>query len=940
MRQPDQGCLSHGGEAGAILRAIDWSVHPLGLPSTWPLSLQSTVRTILASRFPMMLHWGPDYITFYNDAYIPSLGEEHPRGLGRSVHEHWPAVAQRLQPVWNRVLAGESVQLEDAEYTVQRGSKLVHGYFTHGHSPVWNDAGEIEGILLIVTETTSRVMAERDLTLTNARLSDQVDALRTSEAQFRTFAQAVPNHVWTAPPDGALDWFNDRVYDYAGVAAGQLDGDGWTTLVHPDDLEAAAARWSAALASGAPYEAEFRLRRADGVFRWHIARAVPIRGADGEITRWIGTNTDIEDQKTATETLTHLNATLEQQVAERTADRNRLWQLSTDIMLVARFDGVILAVNPASSAVLGWDEGELVGTNLLDLAHPDDLDRIAEAAASLLNGMALSRFDNRYRHKDGSYRWIAWSAVPGGGVISAVGRDFTAEKAQAEALERSEARIRSIFDTSYQYQGLMTPEGILLDANPASLTGIEARLEDVVGRPFWDTPWFTGTSGLPEQIKAAVPLVASGQRFRREFAIDLPTGRRIFDYSMRPVFNSAGEVIAIVPEAMELTERRSAEEQLRQSQKMEAIGQLTGGIAHDFNNLLTGITGSLEMIRRRLDGTDQDGIGRYMDAASAAAQRAAALTHRLLAFARRQSLDTRPSDVNALVADLEDMLHRTLGQSVRLQTELATDLWPALTDANQFENALLNLAINARDAMPDGGQLTIRTANTSLDEAYAREHNDAVAGEYVEVSVSDTGAGMSAEVMAKAFDPFFTTRPIGQGTGLGLSMIYGFVKQSGGFVCLESAPGQGTTARMFLRRALEEEEVVEPAPAVETPRGRGETVLVVEDDETIRLLITEVLEDLGYRYVEAPDAQTAIPVLESVQSLDLLVTDVGLPIMNGRQLAEIARQHRPDLKVLFITGYAPSAASRRGFLEPGMEMMAKPFDLDALGVKIRELLEA
>jgi PAS domain S-box-containing protein len=518
----------------------------------------------------------------------------------------------------------------------------------------------------------------------------------------------------------------------------------------------------------------------------------------------------------AAEGLALLAATLEQQVASRTADRNRLWQLSTDIMFVTRFDGVITAVNPAWTTVLGWTEPELIGRNLFDLIHRDDLERTIASVKRLSEGATLRPFDNRYRHKDGSYRWIEWGAVPGDGLINAVGRDVTAEKEQAEAL-------------------------------------------------------------------------------------------------------------------------RQAEEQLRQSQKMEAVGQLTGGIAHDFNNLLTGIIGSLDLIRRRLDANRSDGIDRFIDAASASAQRAAALTHRLLAFARRQSLDTKPSDVNVLVVGMEDMLHRTLGETIAVAIVSQADLWPALTDANQLENALLNLAINARDAMPGGGRLTVESANTHLDEAYARL-NDIEAADYVVISVSDTGSGMPAGVIAKAFDPFFTTKPTGQGTGLGLSMIYGFAKQSGGHVRIYSEVGEGTTVKLYLRRAMHNGAVAEvPANA---PRGQGETVLVVEDDATVRLLVTEVLDELGYRYLEAADARTAIPILESAREIDLLVTDVGLPHMNGRQLAEIARQHRPELKVLFVTGYAENAAVRGGFLAPGMEMMTKPFALHALGAKIRALIES
>jgi signal transduction histidine kinase/ActR/RegA family two-component response regulator len=382
----------------------------------------------------------------------------------------------------------------------------------------------------------------------------------------------------------------------------------------------------------------------------------------------------------------------------------------------------------------------------------------------------------------------------------------------------------------------------------------------------------------------------------------------------------------------------AAEDALRQSQKMEAVGQLTGGLAHDFNNMLTGIIGNLELLQVRVAQGRISEIERHIAAAQTAAQRAAALTHRLLAFARRQPLDTKPNDINRIVHGMEDMLHRTLGERVELRTMLADDLWPALADVNQFENAILNLAINARDAMPDGGRLTIETRNTQLDVDYARRHADVEAGEYVAVSVSDTGVGMPPDVADRAFEPFFTTKPIGLGTGLGLSMIYGFAKQSRGHLQIYSEEGRGTTLRLYLARADTDLDLSLITEAVETPRGEGETILVVEDDAAVRLLVSAVLKELGYRYLEASGAPQAMTILRSGVRIDLLLTDVGLPIMNGRQLAEFAREAQPEMKVLFVTGYAESAAVRGSFLDRGMDMLTKPFALNELGLKIREML--
>ncbi|TBV00800.1 hybrid sensor histidine kinase/response regulator [Pseudomonas dryadis] len=387
-----------------------------------------------------------------------------------------------------------------------------------------------------------------------------------------------------------------------------------------------------------------------------------------------------------------------------------------------------------------------------------------------------------------------------------------------------------------------------------------------------------------------------------------------------------------------VSQRVQAEEQLRQAQKMEAIGQLTGGIAHDFNNLLAGILGSLELIQRKLPAGQDASLARFIDAAIASAKRGASLTHRLLAFARRQSLDMRPTEVNALVRAIEELLVRTLGEHITLETRLADDLWPTRTDGHQLENALLNLAINARDAMPAGGTLRIETRNMQLLESAAHDHQ-VPPGDYLHIAVGDNGCGMAPETTRHAFEPFFTTKPIGQGTGLGLSMVYGFIKQTGGYLHLDSQQGKGTTLHLYLPRLETIPTVTAQAPLRQAPRGTGETILVVEDDSVVRMLIVEALEELGYQLIQVADAQAALALLDRHPDIDLLLTDVGLPGMNGRQLAEAARQRRPDLKVLFATGYAEGAEVRNGYLGTDMHMIAKPFSLEALGSKIKAMLD-
>jgi PAS domain S-box-containing protein len=390
----------------------------------------------------------------------------------------------------------------------------------------------------------------------------------------------------------------------------------------------------------------------------------------------------------------------------------------------------------------------------------------------------------------------------------------------------------------------------------------------------------------------------------------------------------------------EVEQRERAEDQLRQAQKMEAVGQLTGGLAHDFNNLLAGIAGSLAMVQMRMAQGRTSDLERYIIAAQEAATRAAALTHRLLAFSRRQTLDPRPTAVDRLAVGMGELITRTVGPAVAMELRSAPDLWVTLVDPNQLENALLNLCINARDAMPDGGRIIIEAGNVTLDERMAAAR-DMQPGEYVSLSVTDTGTGMTPDVIERAFDPFFTTKPIGKGTGLGLSMIYGFVRQSGGQVRIQSEAGRGTTVQLYLPRHLT---AVEPeAAAASTPAAPradpGETVLVVDDEPTVRMLVTEVLQDLGYGAIEAVDGPSGLEILRSPARIDLLVSDVGLPNgMNGRQLADAGLALRPELKVLFITGYAENVVLGERDLAPGMSVLTKPFSLDALGARIRSLI--
>ena len=706
--------------------------------------------------------------------------------------------------VLNQASRQSGEALLNVEYRIKKADSGEIRWISRRAEFVRDGTGKAVWMRGVVQDVTERKLAEV--------------TLQESEARFRVLAQAVPNQVWSATPEGKLDWVNQKVFDYSGLGEDELLGDKWAQLVHPEDLQRVSAEWKHSLQQKTRYETEFRLRRRDGVYCWHLSRALP--SVSEGATRWLGSNTDIEEQKATQAELAQLNATLEERVEQRTRDRDRMWLLSTDLILVAGFDGVIKSANPAWKKLLGWEERELVGKLLTQLVHEDDRENTAAEVQSLAAGHTTQRFENRYRHKDGSYKPISWIAVPDNEDIHAVGRDISMERESALAL-------------------------------------------------------------------------------------------------------------------------KEAEERLRQSQKMEAIGQLTGGIAHDFNNLLQGISGSIEVVRGRLaSGRTQD-IEHFMDSATHSARRAAALIHRLLAFARRQSLESKTVDINRLVSSMEELMRRTLGEHIDLVVAFGEGVWLSRSDDNQLESAVLNLAVNARDAMPKGGTLTIRTANATLDQSYACLHEGLQPGDYAVISVSDTGIGMPPDVLARVFEPFFTTKPIGQGTGLGLSMIYGFAKQSGGHVRIHSQVGQGTEVSLYVPRHPDEaaQEEAEALP-VSRLQGEGETLLVVEDDPAVRMIVLDELNELGYTTLEAMDGPTAIPILQSSQKIDLLISDVGLPGMNGRQIAEIGRQHRPDLPVLFMTGYAQNAASRSEFLAPGMEMISKPFSMDEMAAKIRDMLNA
>jgi PAS domain S-box-containing protein len=815
--------LAGGGEMGALTRAYDWSANPLGAPETWPQSLRTAVRILLNTNHPMFIWWGPKLIQFYNDAYRQTMGpERHPGALGQGGRECWAEIWDIIGPQIEQVMSGGGATWHENQLVpVTRHGRLEQVYWTYGFSPIDEDDG-IGGVLVVCRDVTREYLA--------------ANALREREAELARVQQL--GRIGGLEVDLRSGFDNRRSPEYLLIhglppAAADEPHEDWVQRIHPEDRETTEKIFRDAVAGDVcDYSVQYRIvRPSDGETRWISVKSTIERDENGKAIRLVGAHTDVTEQVVAdlalrqseeqfrklADQLAELNATLAQRVEEKTRERDRIWNVSQDLLVVADRDGVWRTVNPAWTKTLGWSEAELLNRTSEWLEHPDDGGPTRTEVNRLIQGNLTVKFEGRFRHKDGSYRWLSWTGVPDQDHIYAVARDVTAEKAAADRL-------------------------------------------------------------------------------------------------------------------------KATEEALLQAQKMEAVGQLTGGIAHDFNNLLTGIVGSLDLLQTRLNQGRTENVARYINAAMTSANRAAALTHRLLAFARRQPLIPKSVDANQLVVSLEDLLRRTIGETIDLEIAAPDDLWCTLCDSNQLESALLNLAINARDAMPDGGKLTITTANARIGGLTA-ETPALLPGDYICIEVTDTGVGMSAEVAARAFDPFFTTKPIGQGTGLGLSMIYGFARQSNGHVTIDSRLGQGTSIKLYLPRHLGDIAASHASAArVAEHAATGETVLVVEDEPVVRGVILEMLHEEGYRTLEAVDGPSGLRILRTNGRVDLLITDVGLPGMNGRQLADQARETRPGLKILFVTGYAESVAISDAFLQPGMEMITKPFDLDYLSRRVRAMV--
>jgi PAS domain S-box-containing protein len=805
-------------------------------------------------------------------------------------------------------------------------------------------------------------------------------AIAESQERYRLALKATSDAVWDWDLKSDQVIWNEALQQAYGYPIATVDTTGnWrVTQIHPEDQARVDASIRAAIdGHGTTWSEEYRFRRMDGLYAEVLDRGHVIRNTNGQAVRMIGAMLDLTRSRSAETAL--------RKTEERFSTILETIEAAFAIVQV-KFDADdrpvdyrFVEANPAFEHQAGVN---LRGKWVTEFA-PDLESFWFETYGHVAKTGEPANFES---YANTFERWFDVRAVrvgdPADRQIAILFNDVTERRDAQERLKVSEAVARE----NIERVQLALAAGAIIGTWHWDLPTDRCTVDEAFARAF-DLDPALGRDGLNlEQIvknvhpddrsSLAVAMndaITRGGVYSHQYRVRRADGKYywveangrvdcaedgtplrfpgvLIDVeARRTVEEERDRATAALRALNETLEQRvfertaelmQAEEKLRQSQKMEAVGQLTGGLAHDFNNLLAGISGALELMGTRIAQGRFTEVDKYIMTAQGAAKRAAALTHRLLAFSRRQTLDPRPTDVNALMEGMAELIQRTVGPSILVTTEGATELWPALVDASQLENSLLNLCLNARDAMPDGGRITIETANLLIEHKAARTL-DMSEGEYLSLSVTDTGTGMTPDVIAKAFDPFFTTKPLGQGTGLGLSMIYGFAKQSGGQVRVFSQVGQGTTLCIYLPRycgnAVRNHADTENAVVKFT--NAGETILVVDDEPSVRVLLTEVLGELGYTLIEAADSISGLQILRSDVPIDLLITDVGLPGgMNGRQMADAGREVRPNLKTLFITGYAENAVFGSSQLEPGMKVLTKPFVVDTLVSRVRELM--
>jgi PAS domain S-box-containing protein len=945
-------------DVGALILARDWSDTSLGPIHAWSPGLCHALGLLLAAPVPMMLFWGREHIALYNDAYARAIGGRHPSSLGGKASERWAHIWDQMGPALTQVFAsGEALSRRDQAMMVTRSGVSVETFFDISFSAVREEDGAIGGVLAIVYETTERVRATRAATAERARLSQMFEQAPSFMALLRE-----PDHVIELANAGYQQLVDNRAITGMPIAEAlpEIAEQGFITLL--DEV----------VETGEPYRGyavPVTLRHPDGSEGRHLLDFVyqPVFDAEGEVSGIFVEGIDVTERV---------------EVQEKLALSENALRLAVDVAEIGTWDydpiADVLAWDDRTRAMFGISPGEpSTIQDFYDGLHPEDLEPTKRAFLSALDPAERTTYDVEYRtigKEDGNVRWIA---AKGRGLFDLQGRctraigtalNITARKLAQEAMRESEQRFRTIADSAPALIWLCDESGELVFANRWHEETFGRSTGELLGggwqgilhaddvesfcRDFDEA--FANRVAFSRDVRVvdrhgktrwlhseARPRHAEG-RFVGYVGcdVDITEVHRVSEALERGIAERTGELAATNRQlSTQIEERERVEATLRQMQRLEAIGQLTSGVAHDFNNLLTVVLGNVDMIERAApDGPLNERSIKRLAYIRAAAERGATLTAQLLAFSRRQRLEARPVDLNETVVGMRDLMQSSMSGSVRMETSLQSDLWSAMVDPTQIELIILNLAINARDAMEVGGALTVATGNAVLGAPVHPE--EPAPGDYVMIAVSDSGTGMTPEVRAKAFEPFFTTKAVGKGSGLGLAQVFGFAKQSGGGVAIETEVGLGTTVRVYLPRAIERRTLPRPAnqpsPAERPASAVGTHILLVDDDDPVREVTSNMLRAMGAEVVERGSGMTALELIESgAEAFDLMVVDFAMPGMNGAELVAAVHARQPRLPALFVTGYADLTAIAGVSAE---QIVQKPFRGDELQRKIARLL--
>ncbi|MCA1326702.1 PAS domain S-box protein [Herbaspirillum sp. alder98] len=932
---PHTRFLAHGGHMGAAIAAFDWGSTPLGALAQWPAYLRTATSIMLASDRAMVMMWGPTGILIFNDAYADFAGQLRRRELGVPVREAWPEVADFNDNVLDVVLAGGTLGYRDQRMMLQRDVGLEDSWLCLDYSAVRDEEGVPRGVLVILEETTARVHVEQRLSIAQA-------------------AGGVGTFEWF-PDSGRLE-VSEQYLKLWGLAPGTEVTDALLmSLLHPDDVGVAGLKRLDEQGNPLAY-GEFRRVDPDtGETRWLARRGEVVSSPESGRRRYVGVIADITERR---------------QTEQALRDSEQRWRNLFEQMREGFFigqavrggDGAIAdfrmnMLNPAFQQQTGIDTAWADGRMMSEIT-PSIRDELVVIYSAVLDGSRRGQFEIQVPELENRWFEVRAQRIDEDS-FAALFIDISGRKTAEQLIIESELRFRSFAQSMPNHVWTATPAG--------ELDWFNERIHDYAGvasAALEGAGWLRllHADDRARHAQAWQQAIEGGDGFEIEYRLLRHDGAYRWHIGRAvPMCNEAGEIERWIGSNTDIEEQKVAEaalsqlattleqrveertgellamqETLRHSQKMEALGKLTGGVAHDFNNLLQVISGNLQLLARELGGDAR--AGRRIANALAGVARGARLASQLLAFGRRQPLEPKVLNLSRLVMGIDDMLRRALGEAIEIETVTAGGLWNTFADPAQVENALLNLAINGRDAMTQGGRLTIELRNAWLDDVYAGAHAELRPGQYVMLAVSDTGSGIPPEVLEHVFEPFFTTKPEGQGTGLGLSMVYGFAKQSGGHVAIYSEPGQGTTVKLYLPRNEQAEDVANDSP-VQPAEGGNETVLVAEDDDEVSATVVELLSELGYRVLKARDAEAALSIIESGIAIDLLFTDVVMPgKLKSPEMARKARERIPGLAVLFTSGYTDNAIVHGGRLEPGVELLSKPYTREALAHKVRSVL--